>query len=149
MALLKFCPGCRVMIEAGNKYCNECWDKKDKQQKTRHRKYKQQRTDIKEQRFYLSREWIATKTKVISTFKGMCLYSYYIDDRIVPCNTVHHIEELKDSWDRRLDLSNLIPLTERNHQRIHEKYKNGFRRETQAMQYKLLVKWQKEFGRGY
>lgn len=85
--------------------------------------------NIKEQRFYSSREWIATKTKVISTFKGMFLYSYYIDHRIVSCNTVHHIEELKDSWGRRLDLSNLIPLTERNHQWFHEKYNNGFRRE--------------------
>lgn len=50
----------------------------------------------------------------------MDIYSYYILQRIEYGHTVHHIVPIKEDWSKRLDVNNLIYLTESNHQAIHQ-----------------------------
>ena len=40
-------------------------------------------------------------------------------------NIVHHIVELKDDFNQRLNEDNLILLSQRSHLLIHEEYNNG------------------------
>ncbi len=132
MALKKFCPRCGKIIDASHRYCDECQailDEKKKQRwkndKERHRKYKANRTDIREQRFYSGKKWQQAKDWAANKYKGMCLYSYYKYNKIVPYDTVHHIVEVKEDWDQRLNIYQIIPLTESVHQMVHKMYEKS------------------------
>lgn len=82
MTLKKLCPRCNKLIDAGKRYCDECQKKYERtcercgktveqgqrycseckkyfnERDTEHRReYKKNRTDIKEQRLYTSRDW--------------------------------------------------------------------------------------------
>lgn len=115
--------------------------------KARHKEYKKYRTDKKEQTFYSSGEWISTKGTIKDKFKGIDIYSYYMNGEIEYGQTTHHIETLKDNWNRRLDISNLIYLTESNHQLIHSLYNknNAVKFDTMTLLYELIERYCKEF----
>ena len=110
MAIYKRCSRCNKRMLTGTR-CS-CY-------KERHKEYKKYRTDIREQRLYSSKDWESIKDKVKSIYKGIDIYSYYIQETIEEGQTVHHIEPVKDNWNRRFDISNLILLTESNHKYIH------------------------------
>jgi len=122
MALKKICPGCGKLIDYSIKYCNECADKYREKNKIRHKEYKANRTDKKEQKFYISKEWLVTRETIKARDKGLCKLCLS-KGNIKYMNTVHHIEELKDCWDKRLDPRNLISLCESCHQEVHNQYK--------------------------
>ncbi|AUM89176.1 HNH endonuclease [Clostridium botulinum] len=122
MALKKICPGCGKLIDYSIKYCNECSNKYKEKNKIRHKQYKANRTDEKEQRFYVSKPWLITRETIKARDKGLCRVCLSKGD-IRYMNTVHHIEELKDCWDKRLDPSNLISVCESCHQEVHNQYK--------------------------
>ncbi|GAA0069242.1 hypothetical protein UT300003_07650 [Clostridium sardiniense] len=88
----------------------------------RHKEYKKYRTDDKEQKFYKSKPWIITRSIIKDKDNGLCLRCL-ANKEIRPMNTVHHIEELKDSWEDKLKEDNLISLCEHCHQAIHKEYK--------------------------
>ncbi|MGE6895758.1 hypothetical protein [Priestia flexa] len=153
MALKRFCPKCKVLIDAGNRYCASCSDKVVQQQaermkqrkeqgkdKERHKAYKAKRTDEREQRFYSSKQWELMKLTIINKYKGMCIYTYYKEDRIVPYDTIHHIIPVKDDWNMRLHLYNLIPVTESVHQKLHKMYKHD-KEQAQKELKELIAKW--------
>lgn len=153
MALKRFCPKCKTLIDAGNRYCSLCQCKIDEQQaermkqrkeqgkdKERHKRYKAQRKDQREQRFYSSNQWELMKQTIINKYKGMCIYSYYIENKIVSYDTIHHIVPVKDDWNMRLHLYNLIPVTESVHQKLHKLYEKD-KEGTQQMLNNLIAKW--------
>lgn len=124
MSLKKMCPGCGYLIDYNMKYCNECADKYKEKNKQRHRKYKTNRKDIKEQKFYISKPWLITRAKIKQRDKGLCRLCLAKGDTTY-MDTVHHIGELKDCWDKKLTPSNLISLCESCHQEVHKEYLKG------------------------
>ena len=115
----KYCSRCNVrLINRNEKYCSICASKEE----SRHKEYKKYRTDDKEQRFYKSKEWNVIRAIIKDKDNGLCLRC--LTNKVIrPMNTVHHIEELKASWSKRLDEDNLISLCEQCHQSIHKEYK--------------------------
>lgn len=138
MPIYKRCSRCNKRILEGTK-C-DCL-------KERHKEYKHYRTDKKEQCFYSSKEWLPIKEKAKALYDGIDIYSYYVLNKLEYGQTMHHIEELKDNWDRRLDINNSIYLTESNHQIIHKLYKEGKKKETMELLFYLIEKFKSEFGK--
>lgn len=124
MALKKTCPGCGKVISYNSSRCEECSEKYEEHTKQRYKQYKSNRTDVKEQRFYSSSSWLSVRDDVKVRDKGLCLLCLSRGDTEY-VDTVHHIEELKECWDKRLDKNNLICLCESCHQLVHEGYKTN------------------------
>lgn len=141
MPIYKRCSRCGKRLLEGTK-C-ECI-------KLRHKEYKKYRNDSKEQSFYSSDAWIKLRATLKDRYKKLDIYSYYILNKIEYGQTMHHIEELKDNWSRRLDKDNVIYLTESNHQMIHKLYKEseGKKQETMELLFKLIDRYKKEFLQG-
>ena len=139
MAIYKRCSRCGKRLGASQK-CS-CL-------KNRHKEYKKYRKDSKEEKFYSNNEWELFKGKMVEHYKGLDIYEYYINKKIVYGYTMHHIEELKDNWNRRVDPYNVIYLTESNHQKVHKAYKEGQKQkeEMQKLLCELIKRWNQEFG---
>lgn len=146
MPLKKLCgrAGCNQIVDIGVTYCDKHQVEYEENQKQRHNQYKQQRDDKKEQAFYCSDAWLKTRGLSKTRYNGLCLWSYYILNRIVFCDVVHHIVELKEQWDLRLSVANLIPLSESIHQQIHQIYKQGKKEEVQKILRQLKKRWEEE-----
>ena len=120
MALKKLCPGCGKLIDYNQAYCIQCANK----YKQRYKQYKANRTDIKEQKFYTSVQWKRMRELIKVRDKGLCRMCLCKGD-VRYMNTVHHIEELKDCWGKRINPNNLICLCESCHQTVHREYLKG------------------------
>lgn len=146
MALMKLCR-CSKRIPLGDKYCIECTEKVEQLNKERHKINKLNRTDKNEQELYTSQEWIKTSDEAKRKTFGLDVYELYINNRAISGQTVHHIVEVKDDWDKRLDISNLIYLTNSNHKHIHNIYLKGKeeKKEMQNILLTLLDRFNKEF----
>lgn len=152
MALKKFCPwrNCKQTIDITKQYCDthhaEYAIKQAASMKLRQSKYDKTvryTRDRQYHNFYLSDEWETIKAYINSKYKGLCLYSYLIDKKIVQADVVHHIVEIKEIWDMRLDIDNLIPLSHRVHSKIGQQYKDN-KEEAQMFLRGLLVMWKEE-----
>lgn len=95
--------------------------------------------------FYHSDEWESLREDLLTLYKGIDIYAYYVDKKITLANTGHHIKEIKDSWDKRLDIDNLFPLSGDNHKKIHALYRKD-KKETQKLLMELLERFRKQFG---
>ena len=117
--LLKKCNyyNCNKLVDYNVKYC-ELHKDTDKE---RYKEYKANRTDHKEQRCYGSKEWKIAREKAICFSFGLDLIELYLNNRIVKGETVHHIIEIKEDWNKRLDINNLFYLTQENHLKVHAK----------------------------
>lgn len=153
MALLKQCShrGCRKLLRDNIKFCDYHQAKFELEEKERYKEYQDRRLRDKEkkkqQQFYNSDSWRRIRTAVISDYLGIDIYEYYTTGRIVPGETVHHIIELNEDWNCRLDINNLIYLTERNHRKIHAMYdrSNKDKKIMQDKLFKIINKFQSEF----
>ncbi|WP_019850638.1 hypothetical protein [Desulfitobacterium sp. PCE1] len=148
MSLKKLCgrSGCSQIVDYSLTYCDRHQADYDERQKQRHKEFKAGRNDKKEQAFYCSDAWIKTRDYVKTKYNGLCLWSYYVDKQIVFCDVVHHIVELKEDWEKRLEVDNLIPLSESVHLEIHVMMKEkGKKEKVQMMLRKLKEKWKREF----
>lgn len=116
MPIYKRCSRCGRRIEVSSK-CS-CVDKR----------YAEQRKAVnkdRENKFYFTQEWKDVRQIAIDRYFALDIYSYYIDGIIEFGETVHHIVPLKDDWNKRIDIKNLIFLTESNHQKIHSMMKQS------------------------
>jgi 5-methylcytosine-specific restriction protein A len=145
--LKKLCR-CGKLIEYNKKYCNKCSEKIEQYRKEKSKYYDKYKRNKRSTKFYNSKEWIKLRTFVLSKYKGLDLYAYYVDKRIVYASHVHHVIEIEDNWDRRLDINNLIPLSNENHSKISVLYKkdNKIKQETQELLFNLLERWKNEMG---
>ena len=137
MALKKICR-CGKVIDYGQRYCNECMQRNDRLNKQRHQEYNAKRADDIYIDFYNSGAWKAVRENVRQRDKGLCR-SCLAKGTITYMSTVHHIEELKDCWYKRLTPSNLICLCERCHQSIHKVYRQGNKAEEQDRLRKIIL----------
>ncbi len=143
MGLRKTC-SCGKLIPFSVPYCEACQAKRNKEQAARHKYYDRYKRDKEAAAFYNSSEWQSVRAAVMRRFMGLDLYEYYINKQIVYAEAVHHIVEISEDWDRRLDISNLIPITSGNHSMIHKLYQKD-KRKAQQMLISLLRRWEKEF----
>ena len=90
--------------------------------KQRHKEYDQFSRDKTSADFYHSTEWQKMRQRVLNLYDGMDLYLYETTGEVVAAETVHHIEPLKENWDKRLDIMNLIPVSNASHNTIHKLY---------------------------
>ena len=105
-------------------------------QRGRHRLYDKMQRNEKAAGFYHSPAWRATQRAVRSRAGGCDEWIKATEGRMVPADTVHHIEPLEDSPGASLALDNLICVSRRTHKYIHDRYALG-RNEKQAMQGRL------------
>lgn len=131
---------CHKIINGNEKYCEEHKKESDVNVKEKHKHYKRMRIDQREQSFYNSKQWIMLRDFIAVKYKGLCLWSYCIEDSIVSADTYHHIIPVKDDWNERLDIYNIIPLSNRAHNMIHEMYKKD-KESTQKVLKELIFKW--------
>lgn len=126
MALMKLCR-CGKKIEYSLRMCQQCEKKFEEQQKEQQRdsnlRYDKYKRDRRSTEFYHSREWIQLRDLILNRFNYIDVYEYIVNKRIVRATTVHHIVPLKEEWSRRLDISNLIPVSESTHNKLHGMYK--------------------------
>ena len=119
--LVKYCDRCHRKLNIGEK-CPVCFRKRNSERNK----------DKVTADFYKSSEWLKARKICIEQCCGLDLYSLYHNDIIEYGQTVHHIEPVEVAPQSRLIQSNLIYLTESNHQIIHNLYKNGKYDETVA-----------------
>ena len=153
MAIKKLCSqtGCHKVINDDEVYCAKHQKKFEERERERYKKYKRKRlldeNKKKYNDFYNSNDWKRIRDCIISHYVGMDIFEYYTTGKILTGERVHHIIELTDDWNCRLDVDNLIFLTERNHRRVHAAYESSSKNK-KAMQNKLfdmINKFNKEF----
>lgn len=138
---------CNKLIEINKRFCKEHEIEHQKRMQENNSFYARNRTDTKELAFYRSSDWNLLRQVVMGIYKGLCLYSYYVLGKIVKADAVHHIEEVKEAWGKRLEVDNLIPLSKAAHNKVHGAYSNA--RDKMLMQKQLKefkVKFKNEFG---
>ena len=93
-------------------------------QKRRYQEEDKYTKDDKYKLFYKSRSWNRARDIAIDFYGGLDIYSLYVLGRMEYGQTVHHIIPLKECWERRTDVSNLIYLTSDNSQH-HDPRRNA------------------------
>lgn len=133
--LMKQCR-CGKIIPQSMKMCEQCASTRE----SRHMEYNRTRRDKTAAAFYMSKPWKRTRVAVIDDFDNIDPVALYIFNEILPTEEVHHIEELEDAWNKRLDRMNLIPLNHNTHTRITHLYKhsNATKKQVQIALKKLL-----------
>lgn len=104
--------------------------------KERHKEYDRYSRDSKSQQYYHSKEWMMVREAVLDMDGGIDVYLYMKEGKAVLADTVHHIVPLKDDWNKRNDMDNLISLSVDTHsliERMYQKNKNEMERELQEM----------------
>lgn len=130
--LLHFCR-CGRPIPQGVGLCESC----QKTHGSRHMVYNRQDRSKASAAFYVSRAWRIMRARICEVFEGWDIVAYYEDGVLLPAEEVHHIVELEEDWDARLDPLNLIPLNGATHKRITAEYKRG-RASMEACQRRLI-----------
>lgn len=136
MAIYKRCDRCHKRLAPGvNCDCI----------KQRHKEYDKYREDKDTTLLYHTNVWLSLRDKAIDRYNGLDIYSYYINKTIEQGHTVHHIVPVKDDWSKRLDIDNLIYLTESNHQEIHKRMRQGEYQDMIDMLNGLVERYKAEF----
>lgn len=118
--LLKSCR-CGKLISQSARMCKEC----ERKQQSRHVIYNNTRRDKRAAEFYISKEWRTMRECIINIFDNVDIYALYIKQELLTCEQVHHIIELEEDWEQRLNPLNLIPLNQTSHNTITALYKQS------------------------
>lgn len=139
---------CGELIPQGMKVCEACTVGSSSGQMSRHMEYNMYRRDKKAAAFYVSGNWRKMRDYMLKMYDGLDLYAYYVQHRIVTADMVHHIVELEEDWNRRLDPENLFPLSNGNHGVISALYKKdeATKKQTQQLLEKIIRDHWKETG---
>ena len=105
---------CGAVIPQNINLCQSCAARQTIQG-SRHMEYNRIRRDKKAAAFYVSADWRRTRAAALCLYDGMDMYAYYIQHRIATADMVHHIVEIGEDWEKRLDMANLFPLSNSNH----------------------------------
>lgn len=82
-----------------------------------HRAYDRFQRDRTAKAFYHSQAW--KQLRLVKLAETPYCERCYREDRLTPATTVHHIRELSEAWDERLNLANLESLCASCHSRHH------------------------------
>lgn len=147
--LLKACKGCGRLIQQALTMCEQC----EARQQSRHVTYNNTRRDPRAAEFYLSKEWRELRPVIMSVYEYVDIYALYVEHQLITLkdsDPIHHIIELEEDWEQRLNPLNLIPLSHRTHNTITALYKqsNASMKVTQTQLRSLIDYHFKEAG-GY
>lgn len=126
MTILKPCSyvGCNTLVEYGEKYC----DKHSNTDKERYKEYKSNRLKDKDerdrQRFYNSKTWIKLRDYISANQYQLDILELY-KGNVVVAEDYHHVISIKDDWNKRLDVDNIIGLSHANHMLVEAKYRRS------------------------
>ena len=122
--LLKACKGCGRLIPQALTMCEQC----EARQQSRHVTYNNTRRDPRAAEFYLSKEWRELRPVIMSVYEYVDIYALYVEHQLITLkdsDPIHHIIELEEDWEQRLNPLNLIPLSHRTHNTITALYKQS------------------------
>lgn len=139
---------CGALIPQNINLCSTCAEGRQGQL-SRHMEYNMHKRNQKAAAFYICSDWRRTRAAVIQLYDGLDIYAYYVQNRIMTADMVHHITPLEDDWNRRLDMTNLLPLNNTNHGIIEALYNkdNATKQATMKQLYGLIVEhWKAEGG---
>ncbi|MCR6515815.1 hypothetical protein M4I33_13140 [Clostridium sp. LY3-2] len=149
--LLKLCSyhGCKKIVKDGVSYCEYHSKKYNLEQKKRYKEYKNRRMHNEEQKrfqsFYNSDAWRRLRDVAAKSTLCIDVIEYYKYNKIVQGERVHHIVELSDDYNMRLNIDNLIYLTEKNHRIVHREYNKGNKVKMQELLLNLKLKFIEEY----
>lgn len=126
MALKKLCR-CGKVIEDRTQRCEKC-EADYQAYKANHAKQydKQVRRSSGNKpfdAFYKTQKWLTLRMYTKDWYNNIDVYEYYTTGKIIKAETVHHIIELKDDFGQCYKFDNLIPMSLKNHSKIHLLYK--------------------------
>lgn len=132
MILMRQCYRCKTIIPQGNTYCDSCKAIVDKAKTERkkvtnaraNKKYNKFNRNAEHVRFYQSREWKALRAVKLSQCGYMC-EDCKAKGLITLAVDVHHIVEIADDWDKRLDIDNLRALCVSCHNNRHNRWQSN------------------------
>lgn len=138
---------CGVLIPQGISLCERCTAAYTGQG-SRHMEYNRTRRDKKAAAFYVCSDWRKVREAAMRLYDGMDIYAYYIQHRIMTADMVHHVVELEEDWTRRLDITNLLPLSNSSHGIISALYEKdeATKKATQQMLLGLIASHWKDAG---
>lgn len=145
MGLKKLCSKCNKVIKYGTTRCNECEAKHNEQKKSDYKYYDLNIRGKDTHDFYNSPAWKKVKKAIrVRDNGGMCVMCMK-ENRIKFADLVHHIDPIKDNYDKRLSYSNLICLCNKHHKQVHAVYDTNEANKS-IMQKKLvnMIKTSKE-----
>jgi len=123
MMLLKSCR-CGKLIPQSIKMCEEC----ERRQQSRYVVYNNTRRDQRAAEFYISKEWRALRPVIMSVYDHVDIYALYVLHELKTLeesDPIHHIVEIEEDWEQRLNPLNLIPLKHETHSTITALYKQS------------------------
>lgn len=144
--LYKVCR-CGVMIPQTMKMCEKC----EQRQQSRHVVYNNTRRDKRAAEFYISKQWQAIRPIMQAVYGYIDIYALYVFEELIPLkksDPVHHIVELEDDWEQRLNPLNLLPVSHNTHNIITALYKEdkATMRATQTRIRQVIVQHFQEAG---
>lgn len=144
MVLLNKICRCGKVIPTSIARCDECQVRYEIDRARRDKEYDLSKRNKRSEAFYNSPEWESLREYILNKYKNLDLYDYFINKKITYANTIHHVLELNEDWNRRLDSTNLFPLSDKNHNKIHGMYKRN-KNKTQRLLFDLIEKWNQKF----
>lgn len=136
MPLYKRCSRCGKRIPSGTKCA--CI-------KERHKEYDKYSRDNKSKQYYRSNEWRASRAVALELDQGIDVYLFMTEGIVKIADTVHHIAPLRDNWESRNDINNLMSLHHDTHSTIEKMYKKD-RTGTEKLLKKMLLEYRSRGG---
>lgn len=93
--------------------------------KQRHREYDRYSRDQRSRNFYGGKDWERARAAALDADGGIDVYLYMTEGIVVAADTVHHIIPIKDDWDKRINIDNMISLSSDTHSMIEQMYKKN------------------------
>ncbi|MBE6051610.1 MAG: hypothetical protein E7214_13425 [Clostridium sp.] len=123
------------------KYCGIV----NKPHKCPHSKRKADRTR-KDNKIYESKEYRRLRTEVLEDYNYTCLWSLYVDGKVITADRTHHIIEILEDESKAIEYDNLIALHNKVHEVIHKLYKEGLNIKSELQD--LLLKMNESYKKG-
>lgn len=144
--LYKVCR-CGKLIPQTMRLCEQC----EEREQSRHVIYNNTRRDQRAAEFYVSKEWREIRPVIMSVYDYIDIYALYEMGELITLkesDPIHHIIELEEDWQQRLNPLNLIPLSIATHNTITALYKKdkASMRATQARIRQVIERHFKEAG---
>ena len=104
----------------------------------RHNEYDRFSRDTEAKEFYHSKEWVRLTAICKNRCNGLDIFELFENNKIVKGELSHHIIPVEDDVNKRLDINNLIYVSQKTHNHIHSVY-FGSEEDKRALKKKLFV----------
>lgn len=107
---------CREYINLPDRYCDKHRGNADK---TYNREVRYNKDNIRYARFYASTGW--RRARSYQLMKQPLCEQCLLEGKVKPATIVHHLEEIRTNWDKRLDEENLESICQQHHNKEHKR----------------------------